>query len=244
MQTGIQAVAPGVRPTHRTRRRALAAVLGLTLVVPACRPGAAPDGKAGPTPSKPPEVLRGPTRLDGGVPLGFARSQEGAVAAALNYASVLTSQRVVDRKAYTAAIEKITAPESREAELKKANEYLDTLENGFHLIAKAELGFAVAIRYAPFTHRVASFDKDNATVRIWGSTVLGIEQEEFPVELWGTTTFKLRWVDDDWRIVEQKQEAATTVPKLLQQVPSVSREVLPPELSAYEQALLYGVARQ
>jgi hypothetical protein len=224
---------------------AAAAALSLALGVSGCEGGAQPDGStATPTPAEQASVLRGPTRIDDGVPLGFARSEQGAVAAAVNFASVLTSQRIVSPKAYTDAVEKITAPESKEAEVKKAKEYLDTLESQFSLIAKADLGFSVAIRYAPFTHQVASFDQDEATVKVWGSTVLGIEQSPVPVELWGTSTYKLRWVDDDWRIVEQKQEPSTTVPKLLQQVPASTTAGLPAELGGFEQALLYGVVRE
>lgn len=189
-------------------------------------------------------VLNGPARIVGGVPLGYAHSRDGAVAAALNYAGVLTSHRLVDPKVYTDAVAAITAPESRDAEVRKANGYLDALEDQYNLVAKAQLGVSVAIRYAPVTHQVVRYTDDTATVRVWGSTVLGIEQELWPVELWSTTTFKLVWVDDDWRVFEQKQDEVTTVPKLLQQNPTRTDAGLSPELGGFEQRQLYGLPPQ
>jgi phosphoribosylcarboxyaminoimidazole (NCAIR) mutase len=185
-------------------------------------------------------VVRGPTDIGRGVPLGYTRSKEGAVAAAVNFASLLNSQRLVDRDTYLKAVRAITAPESVDAQVKKAGDYLDGLESSRHLLAKAQLGFSVAIRYLPAGYQLVSFDDDKATVKVWGSTVLGLEQEPLPVEAWGTTTFQLRWVGDDWRMVDQKAEATTTVPKTVQAAtPTTSG--LTPELGGFEQALLYAV---
>jgi hypothetical protein len=204
-----------------------------------------PEPAATPTPGQPAgSAINGPARIVGGVPLGYAHTRDGAVAAALNYASVLTSQRLVDPRAYTDAVAAISAPETRDAEVKKANEYLDALENQYNLVAKAQLGVSVAIRYAPVTHQVVRYTDEQATVRVWGTTVLGIEQELWPVELWGTTTLRLVWVDDDWRVFEQKQDELTTVPKLLQQNPSRTDAGLTPELGGFEQRHLFGLPGQ
>jgi hypothetical protein len=211
-----------------------------TAAAPTPTPAATPTPTATPAAS----ALGGPARIEKGVPLGYVRTRQGAVAAAVNYAGVITSQRLVDPKTYTDAIAAITAPESRDAELKKANAYLDALEGQYHLIAKAQLGVSVAIRYAPVTHQVVRYDDEQADVRVWGSTVLGIEQELWPVELWSTTTFRLKWVDGDWRVLEQKQDEVTTVPKLLQQNPTRTDAGLSPELGGFEQRLLYGISPQ
>ena len=245
METNEQAVASGARQRPRGSRgqmAVLAAGIGVALAlagVVAGR-GTALDAPA-PAPTRQAAAVDGPARIDHGVPLGFAPSKGGAVAAAANFAGVLTSQRLLDRKAYADAVRAITAPESLDAQLKKATEYQDSLESSRKLIAKAQLGFSVAIRYSPFGYQVVSFDKDKATVKVWGSTVIGLEQEALPVEAWGTTTFQLRWVGDDWRMVDQKPEATTTVPQSVQQ-PTPTIEGLTPELGGFEQALLYAVA--
>jgi hypothetical protein len=246
MGTDEQAVAPGAGERARASKGqvvVLAVGIGVVLALAGfvAGRGTAPKAAATRAPTQVPSVLRGPSSIVHGVPLGFPSSQEGAVAAAVNFAGVLTSQRLVDRQTYTDAVRAITAPESLEAELKKATDYLDKLESSFKLIGKAQLGFSVAIRFSPFGYQVASFDKDKATVKVWGSTVIGLEQESLPVEAWGTTTLQLRWVGDDWRMVDQKPEPTTTVPKSVQQ-PTPTINGLTPELGGFEQALLYALA--
>jgi hypothetical protein len=245
METDEQTVAPsaGERPRGSRGPVAVLAVgIGVVLALAGfvAGRGTAPEAPA-PTPTRQTGALRGPARIDHGVPLGFGRSKEGAVAAAVNFAGVLTSQRLLDRNTYADAVRAITAPESLDAQLKKATDYQDSLESSRKLIAKAQLGFSVAIRYSPFGYQVVSFDRDKATVKVWGSTVIGLEQEALPVEAWGTTTFQLRWVGDDWRMVDQKPEATTTVPQSVQK-PTPTIDGLTPELGGFEQALLYAVA--
>jgi hypothetical protein len=247
MDTDEQTVAPGAGERPRGSRgpvAVLAVGVGVALALAGfvAGRGTAPEAAA-PARTPPPAAgaLRGPARIDHGVPLGFARSREGAVAAAVNFAGVLTSQRLLDRTTYADAVRAMTAPESLEAQLKKATDYLDSLESSRKLIAKAQLGFSVAIRYSPFGYQVVSFDRDKATVKVWGSTVIGLEQEALPVEAWGTTTFDLRWVGGDWRIVDQKPETATTVPQSVQR-PTPTIKGLTPELGGFQQALLYAVA--
>lgn len=252
METDEQTVVPsaeqprgtGASGGNRGKLAVLAAGIAIVLVLVGFVAGrsSAPSAPA-PAPTQKPDTpssVLGPTDIASGVPLGFAHSREGAVAAAVNFAGVLTSQRLVDRDGYLGAVKAITAPEAVEAQLKKAGEYVDTLENSRHLIAKAQFGFAVSIRYLPAGYQLVSYENDKATVKVWGSTVLGLEQEPLPVEAWGTTTFQLRWTGDDWRMVDQKAEATTTVPQVVQQA-TPTHGGLTPELGGFEQALLYAV---
>jgi hypothetical protein len=247
METDEQTVAPraGQRPrTGRGPQIVLGVGIGIVLVLAGFIAGrqTAPAALA-PAPTQKTSAsgaVRGPGDISRGVPLGYTRSKEGAVAAAVNFADVLNSQRLVDRDTYLNAVRAITAPESVDSQVKKASDYLDSLEGSKHLLAKAQLGFAVAIRYLPAGYQLVSFDNDKATVKVWGSTVLGLEQELLPVEAWGTTTLQLRWAGNDWRLVDQKAEATTTVPKIVQ-TPTTMTGGLTPELGGFEQALLYAV---
>lgn len=247
METDEQTVAPKAAERPRGMRVQLAVLavgVGIVLVLvgfvagrrsaPAA-PAPAPTQKAAESGS-----VLGPTDIGSGVPLGYAHSKQGAVAAAVNFAGVLTSQRLVDRDGYLKAVREITAPEAADAQLKKAGEYLDTLENSRHLIAKAQFGFAVSIRYMPAGYQLVSYENDKATVKVWGSTVLGLEQEPLPVEAWGTTTFQLRWTGSDWRMVDQRAETTTTVPQVVQHPTSINNG-LTPELGGFENALLYAL---
>lgn len=252
METDEQTVVPaaeqprgtGRPPGNRGKLAVLAAGLAIVLLLVGFIAGrsSAPSAPA-PAPSQQantPASVLGPTDIASGVPLGFAHSREGAVAAAVNFAGVLTSQRLVDRDGYLDAVREITAPEAADAQLKKAAEYVDTLETSRHLIAKAQFGFAVSIRYLPAGYQLVTYENDKATVKVWGSTVLGLEQEPLPVEAWGTTTFQLRWTGKDWRMVDQKAETTTTVPQVVQQATPI-HSGLTPELGGFQHALLYAV---
>ena len=119
METDEQTVVPsaGQRPrTGRGQLVVLAAGIGIVLVLAGFIAGrqtapAVPVPAATQRPAAS-GVVRGPGDISRGVPLGYARSKEGAVAAAVNFAGVLNSQRLVDRDTYLNAVRAITAPES------------------------------------------------------------------------------------------------------------------------------------
>src|SRR6266702_3768962 len=49
----------------------------------------------------------GPTRVENGVPVGYAHTQEGAVAAATNYLTVVDGQMITQPDKYRAAIDTV-----------------------------------------------------------------------------------------------------------------------------------------
>lgn len=245
MEPHEQAAAPPAAP-GRGPKVVLAAGVAVVLALGGFVAGRTSGRPAGddpaPSPSPQAQAFRGPTRFENGVPLGYAQSQEGAVAAAVNFAGVITSQRALDREGYTAAIRRISAPDAADAQVQKVEPFLESLEER-KLPTKAELGIGVAIRYAPLAFQVAAFDGDTATVKVWGANVVGVEQESLPVAVWGTTTIRLRWVDGDWRMTDQANEPVSTVPQSVQQ-PSTTIAGLTPELGAFDPGVVYAVPSQ
>jgi len=151
----------------------------------------------------------GPRRVANGVGVGYAHSQQGAVAAAANYAKVLSSALILDTAQRRAAIDTLAAPEARARQQKTFDQAVASLRAGLGVTGPAAGRAQVLLRATPVGWRVEQYGKGSARVAIWVTSVggsLGGQAGTVPVrEGWGTTTVSLRWVDGDW-----KQVASTT----------------------------------
>jgi hypothetical protein len=151
----------------------------------------------------------GPRRVTNGVGVGYAHSQQGAVAAAANYAKVLSSALILDTAQRRAAIDTLAAPEARARQQKTFDQAVASLRAGLGVTGPAADRAQVLLRATPVGWRVEQYGKGSARVAIWVTSVggsLGGQAGTVPVrEGWGTTTVSLRWVDGDW-----KQVASTT----------------------------------
>ncbi|HXQ57156.1 MAG TPA: hypothetical protein VOA19_15325 [Actinomycetes bacterium] len=151
----------------------------------------------------------GPRRVANGVGVGYAHSQQGAVAAAANYAKVLSSDLILDTAQRRAAIDTLAAPEARARQQKTFDQAVASLRAGLGVTGPAAGRAQVLLRATPVGWRVEQYGKGSARVAIWVTSVggsLGGQAGTVPVrEGWGTTTVSLRWVDGDW-----KQVASTT----------------------------------
>jgi hypothetical protein len=135
----------------------------------------------------------GPRRVEQGVGVGYAHSQQGAVAAAANYTRALSSALILDTAKRRAAIDTLAAPEARARLQKTFDQAVASIRAGLGVSGSAGDGAEVLLRATPVGWRVEHYDKGTAS----GSA---------PVrEGWGTTTVSLRWVGNDW-----KQVASTT----------------------------------
>ena len=151
----------------------------------------------------------GPRRVANGVGVGYAHSQQGAVAAAANYAKVLSSALILDTAQRRAAIDTLAAPEARARQQKTFDQAVASLRAGLGVTGPAAGRAQVLLRATPVGWRVEQYGKGTAKVAIWITSVggsVGGSSGSAPVrEGWGTTTVTLRWVGGDW-----KQVASTT----------------------------------
>jgi hypothetical protein len=195
-----------------TRDQAPTAAPATTAAAPAAP---APTAAATPSSAAAPQATAaaaggvGPRRVANGVGVGYARSQQGAVAAAANYTRVLSSALILDEARRRAAIDTLAAPEARARLQKTFDRAVASIRAGLGVTGPAADRAQVLLRATPVGYRVEHYGGGTARVAIWVTSVggsLGGEGGTVPIrEGWGTTTVSLRWVDGDW-----KQLASTT----------------------------------
>jgi hypothetical protein len=147
----------------------------------------------------------GPRAVRAGVGVGYARTQQGAVAAAANYTRVLSSDLILNDAKRRAAIATLAAPEAKARLQKTFDQAVVSLRQGLGVSGTAGDGAQVLLRATPVGWRVEDYSDDRAKVAIWVTSVGGSigGTVAAPIrEGWGTTTVELRWVGDDWKLAE------------------------------------------
>ena len=207
---------PGVTPQcSRLWRIVLAAALLLSLLLGALLDRAFDgSGLAGPL-----GVVRQAPLADGGeqvwsgrtkggvVPVGWAHSQAGAIAAATSYTVALSSSEVLfDPAKRRLAIDAIAAPEARVRLQRELDATADTVAVALTRGPPADNAAAtldparVIFQAVPVRYRVDLYDSSHARIAIWMTGVAGYQPSGLPVqEAWGVTTVQLRWVHTDWK---------------------------------------------
>lgn len=140
----------------------------------------------------------GPRTVIDGVPVGFSRTQRGAVAAAIAFAEIMTTA-AGDPDAHVEAMEAIAAPEWRGRAAELALNTADFLRESY---PNASLSFA------PIRYDVVEYTSDAATIKVWGLTVI-FPPDGQPEQSWVTGTLRLVWLDD-WRMNGGSSSAGPT----------------------------------
>jgi hypothetical protein len=155
-------------------------------------------------------------RLEGGfVPVGWAHSEGGAIAAATNYVAVLSSEVLFDPAKRQLAVAAVAAPQARVRLQRELDDSAKTVAaaltrgaagvGGTGAAAAAGAGAALdpgklIFQTVPVRYRVELYDGARARVAIWTTGVGGYEGSSLPVqEAWGVTTVELEWIDKDWK---------------------------------------------
>lgn len=163
-----------------------------------------------------PRGVTGPTDLRNGVPVGYGQSAEGAVAAASNYARVMTGASG-DPAAYRRALRTLASPDWLERAEELATNTID--------FVRSRYGTDGSATFSPVRYRVAAFSKDLATIDIWGVLVASGPKIEGVDESWLIATVELAWVETDWRVVGQSAAPGPT-PELLRTADAQSESIL------------------
>jgi hypothetical protein len=174
-------------------------------VAPATPTTAASPGTAAAAPAEAaPATGVGPRRVTNGVGVGYAHTQQGAVAAAANYTRALSSALILDTARRRAAIDTLAAPEARARLQKSFDQAVASIRAGLGVSGSAGDGAQVLLRATPVGWLVEQYGQGSARVAIWVTSVGGSVggSGSAPVrEGWGTTTVSLRWVGGDWKQV-------------------------------------------
>ena len=148
-----------------------------------------------------------------GIPVGFAHDAQGAQSAAANYSVILGSADMFDAGRRHTIVNTVYAPDvaaARQGDLDSAysgEKFLTSI--GLDKNGNAPKGQTFVSRVVPVGTKVTSSGKDDATVEVWYTSLFGLSGEAStnPVsESWYTTTYQLKWINDDWKVADFQQK--------------------------------------
>ncbi|MGW7071614.1 hypothetical protein ACWGII_22350 [Streptomyces sp. NPDC054855] len=224
---GGQDVYGGARRSSRSSSRSLVTVVGVVVVLIAAiafanrgDSGGASSGEGdGKKAQANPTAPSGEKPVDGktsGIPSGFAKSEQGAESAAANYASALGSDGMFNQAKRREIVQAVADPSSVnklqtgfDADYSQA--FLKKIGLGSNGTAPA--GSTFVNRTMPVGTKVTSYGDSGATVEVWCSGLFGLtgEKSTNPVTgSWFTVTMKLKWNDDDWKVLASSQKSGPT----------------------------------
>jgi hypothetical protein len=174
----------------------------------------------------------GPTHVVNGVPVGYAHTQAGAVAAATNYLETFNGPLALQPDKYRAAVNEMAAPDARVKLTALANNNMTGQQN---LISYAAQGRTVIDRLVPLAYSVSRYNDSSVQISIWAETFIAVDSVLPLRDGWTTTTLTCDWVNDDWRLsdfpVSPGPESFGPVPIPIQ-APGQGT-ALPPQLGTY-----------
>lgn len=158
----------------------------------------------------------GPHEVAQGVPVGYERSALGAAQAAGNYLATLGA--LVDPARLSAALDRISEPTSRDRLERALAASLHAEEGLWGIQAAVQQGQPVLLAQTPIAFKVDQYTPDEATVRVWLMTAVGIANRQRLASMFGIATATLAWVESDWRLrtTDAGSQATDVVPACLQ----------------------------
>ncbi|MFE7030450.1 hypothetical protein ACFU9Y_09080 [Streptomyces sp. NPDC057621] len=165
--------------------------------------GAAPTAPSGEEPVK---------SKAGGIPSGFAQSEQGAQSAASNYAVALGSTGMFQsarRHEIVGTVYTSDAAGKLQSPMDEA--YSESFLNKLGLDAEgnAPKGNTFVSRTVPLGAGVQQYSDSTATVSVWYMGLIGMSgpNSTDPVHsTWKTWTFDLQWSDGDWKVTKDTQK--------------------------------------
>lgn len=134
-----------------------------------------------------PEI--GPRAMQDGVPVGYARTEEGALQAAINFSRALGPDPGESKSSYAAKLRAIAS-----------DEWGSELESTINSWAEGEA------ESAPLRFRVVEFSQDRAEVALWVAGFIN-PRNGSPAAVWGRTFLTLVWEDGDWKLAAEDGDA-------------------------------------
>lgn len=144
----------------------------------------------------------GPWRMEGGIPIGFERSEAGATAAAASYST--TGQAMIDL-----APTQLHEAVSRYAATQTASAQAATLGDELESLRQVLADGTGRTRYvrSVLATRLDEYTDERATVRVWAVGVLWRQGAADPQADWSTTTFELVWEENTWKVLTESIES-------------------------------------
>ncbi|OSP41997.1 MULTISPECIES: hypothetical protein [unclassified Streptomyces] len=148
-----------------------------------------------------------------GIPSGFAHDRQGAESAAANYAVALGSAEMFNKDRRREIVNAVYAPDaaaSRQADLDRAYSDAEFLANiGLDKSGQAPAGQTFVSRVIPVGTKVTASSASDASVEVWYTSLFGLSGEGSTnpvIESWYTTTYQLKWINNDWKVTDFQQK--------------------------------------
>lgn len=213
-QDGLRVVARGgPAPSRRTLTRTVAIVVALVvggLIGRASAPDRGGQTTTAPVVPAPPVVAGpGPSRARAGVPVGYARSREGAAAALLNYSVVLSRlllEEPATRDRALAVLGTARFAAGMRGQLTRARAAADRGP-----LATTLDGQATAVyRGGPLGYRLSSYSAERAVVETWAFGLIATSDGVGPSMSFQSATSTLIWQDGDWKLERSESRPGPT----------------------------------
>jgi hypothetical protein len=186
-------------------------VAALALVVLGVLIGWVTDAGDGGKRGEQPTAGVGPTRTVDGISVGYERSREGAVAAALAYATALARPEfITDEARRSAILDAVATPEAARRSERRDYSAIARLP----VYRASREGRASVWQTTPLAYRLGAYSGDDAQVSIWSMAITGAGAGS-PVVAFGTGALRLTWRDGDWKFagdVGVDEDGPTPVP--------------------------------
>lgn len=187
------------------------------------------DEEDSPSTATPPHVS-GPGPMDelNGVPVGYVRTEEGAVAAATNFNLLSGRDDLLDPNALRRAMQTFATPSWKKEAAKQA-------KSGYDYVAET-YGADADVSTAMLAYDVTNFSPDHAVVNLWTVTTLSGSARPNVEEVWGIVTVELNWMNNDWRVSGIESTPGPAPVDLPSRSPEVPARVLMEEFDEFERA--------
>ncbi|MFI5671598.1 hypothetical protein [Streptomyces sp. NPDC051704] len=216
----------GTQPRRTPRAsRGLVTVVGVVVLLIAAiafanQSGDTPETPAAQTPPPATSTEATGTRpvdgKNGGIPSGFAQTEQGAQSAGSNYAVVLGSDGMFNTTRRHAIVDAVADTGTR-AKLQAGfdADYSAGLlsQIGLTKDGTAPAGFTFVSRTVPVGAKVKNFANGTASVDVWCVGLFGLtgEKSTRPVTNgWFTLSLNLKWNGSDWKVLETAQKTGPT----------------------------------
>ncbi|MFF3205224.1 hypothetical protein [Streptomyces sp. NPDC002962] len=215
----------GARRGGRSSSRSLVTVVGVVVLLIAAiafanrggddSPSSSASGATGDKPDATSTAATGTKPVDtktGGIPSGFAHTQQGAQSAAANYAVALGSTgmfRTDSRHDLVDTVYTTAAAARLQAAMDQAYSTDFLAKMGLDADGNAPQGETFVSRVVPVGTTPQAYSATTAKVAVWYLGLIGMSgtSSTDPVtSSWKTWTFDLRWADGDWKIVSDEQK--------------------------------------
>ncbi|MFG2129075.1 hypothetical protein ACGFNV_14925 [Streptomyces sp. NPDC048751] len=213
----------GARRPGRSSSRSLVTVVAVVVLLIAAiafanRGGGDSDSASGGTANRPKSAATAASGTKpvetktGGIPSGFAHTEQGAQSAAANYAVALGSTGMFKKDSRHTLVNALyTAEQSAQLQAAMDNAYSADFLGRMGLDANGNppTGSTFVSRVVPIGTTVQEYGTTGAKVAVWYMGLIGMSgnQSTNPVtSTWKTWTFDLTWTGGDWKIASDTQK--------------------------------------